>query len=205
MKRTIIHKPKSKRYKVKKWKQRHRVKNYNFEPKGATSRFVINPIRTVKKGKKTKILEAIEDIEENLQVPDISEERRQELLEKKEALQQRAKRITGSPPIKLVKGQTTEDIRKGLYNRYMDTSGRMPEFVREMNIPRKNPYGIRTQDITRQRKKSREIQTLPRTFNILSEKAEEAAISGKDVDFIYLDDVKRSKKGRKVIYKSWWF
>lgn len=188
-KRWITHKAKSRRYRKRMWKQRHLIrKNY-----GAT--FEIKPVYT-KPGKKTKLLLLREDIEENLRVPDIPQERKMELKERLGALNQQLKRIQGAPPIEPVKGDFPSVVKLELLNRYKGTSSRRPAFVEELNLPLKERIPLNKE---RLRQTAREHFGISKGLDVISEKSLSEAAKGKEGVQVSLKDL---RKGKRISFSS---
>lgn len=171
-------------------------KNY-----GAT--FEIKPVYH-KPGKKTQLLLLREDIEENLNVPDIPENRKIELKERLEGINQQIKRRQGYPPIESVKGEFPSVIKLGLLQRYKGTSSRRPAFVEEMNLPLKEIIPLNKE---RLRQTAREHFGIKKGMDILSEKSLAEAVKGKDSSQISIKDLKKYKRmnfGSLPIRKEDW-
>jgi hypothetical protein len=169
---------------------------WNKDEQGASSRYEIK--RSVgERGKKSKILKAIEGIEENLKVPDISPERRQQLEIEKASLENRAKRITGLPPVEVVRtGSGFLEIGNKVIDRYAGKSGPRPEWVQELGeIPS-------TPEIIKQAQKRSTIERIKdrnrfiRTRDILSDPDYLVDEEGEVYADINLEDIAWKKKGK---------
>lgn len=144
-----------------------------------------------KYGRKTKLLLLREDLEENLRVPDIQKERKTELQERLENVNQQLERIQGQPPIELVRGKTPSILKLELLQRYKGTSSRRPAFVEELNLPL-------TEDIPknkeRLRKSAMENFGIKKGLDILSEKSLAEVAKGKEPSQISLKDLRKHQR-----------
>lgn len=161
------------------------------------STFELTPVHRIP-GKKTQLLRLREDIEENLGVPDISEERKEELQERLEEINQKLKRIQGMPPSEDVLGRRTSEIKLSLLERFKGTSSRRPQFVEEMNLPLKEVLPPIREE---QRRRAREHSALKKAFDIIGEKEIEQAIEKERPrgTIISLEDLRKIRPGRKML------
>ena len=187
-KRWIVHKAKARRYRKRTWRQRHKTGNHIRKNYGATYE-----IKRVfgKPGRKTQLLILREDIEENLQVPDIPEQRKLELEERKEEVNQQLKRIQGRPPTEFVRGEKQLDLKLGLLERFKGTSSRRPEFIEKLNLPLKETIPRSKEEL---RKKAMEHFGIKKGLDILHEKSLAEAVKGKETSQISLKDLKKYKR-----------
>jgi hypothetical protein len=124
-------------------------------------------------------------------------------LDRLDSVREQLKRVQGSPPKVGVVGETIPEIREGVYDAYKGRSARVPRQVRvivgEATDLRKEVTPLeRMARLAKSKRLSREYAAIHRVLPRLEERAEEAAVLGKPVSLVTLEDVRRSMRGRKL-------
>jgi len=183
------------------------TQNY-FLTKGLKkSKYQIQVKHRIPTGKKAKLVEELDQIDNDLKF-DLDTNRRQELLEKKNNIEQQLKRIPGAPPTLPVRGKDKHEIIQQLDKRFEATSGRKPFIVTDALsevIPKTRL--ITTKDLAEARKErttqeALNYQAQQKALKLLDDKLLQQGLDKKIVLQFSIDELTQRRKPTIITTKT---